>query len=86
MTPDVIVVTRRPNCESSPSIDRQPLNDDITERFLDATGLLALERVDKMKTEQQHQDLLQTVNNSEQVQILRELVEQRRNKNRDYYY
>ena len=36
----------------------------------------------QMKTEQQHQDLLQTVNNSEQVQILRELVEQRRNKNR----
>ena len=82
MTPDVIAVTRRPGCKSSSNIDKKPLKDDITERFLDVMGLLALERVEKMETEQQYHDLLQNANNSEQVQILTELVEQRGNENK----
>ena len=46
MTPDVIAVTR-PEGDRSPGTDKEPLNNDITERLLDATGLLALERVEK---------------------------------------
>ena len=58
VTPDVMIMTRRPESESSPSIDGQPPEDETTERLLDAIGLLALERVENMETKQQHRDLL----------------------------
>ena len=55
----------------------------ISERiFLDAAGLLALERVEKEETERQYQNLLQSASNSEQVRILTDLVEKRRLENR----
>ena len=73
VTPDVIAVMR-------PEGD-EPLNNDISERLLDATGLLALERIEKRETERQYQDLLQSANSTEQVLILMELVEQRRIEN-----
>ena len=60
VTLDVIVVMRRPGYEGSPSINMQLPVDDITERLLDAMGLLALERVEKRETELQYHDLLQS--------------------------
>ena len=73
--------TGRRSQSGCPGTDKEPLNNDITERLLDATGLLALERVEKRETERQYQDLFQSANNSEQVLILTEKVEQRRIEN-----
>ena len=53
VTPDIVTVTRRPEGDRSPSADKESLNNEITERLLDATGLLALERVEKRETERQ---------------------------------
>ena len=63
VTPDVIAVTRRPKWEGIPSTDKELTNNEITEKFLDATGLLALERVDKKETERQYEELPQSANN-----------------------
>ena len=82
VTPDVIAVTRRPEREGIPSTDKELINNEITEKLLDATGLLALERVEKKETERQYEDLIQSINNSKQVQLLTDLVEERRNENR----
>ena len=50
VTLDIIAVTR-PEGDRSPGTDKEPHNNDNTERLLDATGLLALERVEKRETE-----------------------------------
>ena len=63
VTPAVIAVTRLKG-NSCPAIPKELSNDKISERLLNTTGLLALERVEKNEAERQYEDLLQNANNS----------------------
>ena len=50
VTPDVIALTRLDG-NSSPGTDKEPFDDDIRERFLDAAVFLAPERVENEEIE-----------------------------------
>ena len=94
--PDVISLASRPDDELSPrpqserfmkpdSNGRRTQEDDTDERLKDTAGLLALEMVVRQNTEKEYNEVLNSANNSrhqEQVQLLTELTERRRDENR----